>query len=155
MKGKNTVAAEVYRNSDGSFLEAQDMYRLPGIFRTVALYATPKVQIRDLQVIPDYQNGSGSLDVTVNLRNLNSKKAALTNYKIRYSLFANKLYSDETYFVKSSEVSVGAEKAKTILNPNEQINLKKSVLNYTDIKPWSAEEPNRYVLVAELMDKKQ
>ena len=154
VKGKNTVAAEVYRNSDGSFLEAQDMYRLPGIFRTVALYATPKVQIRDLQVIPDYQNGTGSLDVTINLRNLNSKKAALTNYKIRYSLFANKLYSDETYFVKSSEVPVGAEKAKVVLNPNEQINFKKSVLNYGDIKPWSAEEPNRYVLVAELMDKK-
>ena len=37
-KGKNIVAAEVYRSSDGSFLEAQDMFRLPGIFRTVALY---------------------------------------------------------------------------------------------------------------------
>lgn len=52
-KGKNTVAAEVYRSSDGSFLEAQDMFRLPGIFRTVALYSTPKVQVRDLVVIPD------------------------------------------------------------------------------------------------------
>lgn len=51
-KGKNTVAAEVYRSSDGSFLEAQDMFRLPGIFRTVAL-STPKVQVRDLVVIPD------------------------------------------------------------------------------------------------------
>ena len=53
-KGKNTVAAEVYRSSDGSFLEAQDMFRLPGIFRTVALYSTPKVQVRDLVVIPDW-----------------------------------------------------------------------------------------------------
>ncbi|MBK3520068.1 sugar-binding domain-containing protein, partial [Carboxylicivirga marina] len=32
-KGTNVIAAEVYRNSDGSFLEAQDMFRLPGIFR--------------------------------------------------------------------------------------------------------------------------
>ena len=31
VKGENTVAVEVYRSSDGSFLEAQDMYRLPGI----------------------------------------------------------------------------------------------------------------------------
>ena len=53
-KGKNTVAAEVYRSSDGSFLEAQDMFRLPGKSSvTVALYSTPKVQVRDLVVIPD------------------------------------------------------------------------------------------------------
>ena len=31
---ENTVAVEVYRHSDGSFLESQDMFRLPGIFRT-------------------------------------------------------------------------------------------------------------------------
>ena len=47
-KGKNTVAAEVYRSSDGSFLEAQDMFRLPGIIRTVALYSVPKVHFSDL-----------------------------------------------------------------------------------------------------------
>lgn len=61
-KGKNTVAAEVYRSSDGSFLEAQDMFRLPGIFRTVALYSVPKVHFRDLVATPDldatYTDGS-------------------------------------------------------------------------------------------------
>lgn len=35
--GENLVAVEVYRNSDGSFLEAQDMFRLPGIFRMVSV----------------------------------------------------------------------------------------------------------------------
>ena len=38
-KGENLVAVEVYRHSDGSFLESQDMFRLPGIFRTVSLTA--------------------------------------------------------------------------------------------------------------------
>ena len=33
VKGTNVVAVEVYRSSDGSFLEAQDMFRLPGIYR--------------------------------------------------------------------------------------------------------------------------
>lgn len=51
-KGENIVAAEVYRNSDGSFLEAQDMFRLPGIFRTVSLTSTAKVQVRDFRVFP-------------------------------------------------------------------------------------------------------
>ena len=49
---ENVIAVEVYRNSDGSFLEAQDMFRLPGIFRSVYLTAKPKVHLRDLQVIP-------------------------------------------------------------------------------------------------------
>ena len=59
--GDNVVAVEVYRNSDGSFLEAQDMFRLPGIFRSVSLTSTAQVQIRDLRVFPDldanYENG--------------------------------------------------------------------------------------------------
>ncbi len=47
------MAVEVYRHSDGSFLESQDMFRLPGIFRTVALTAKPQVQVRDFKAIPD------------------------------------------------------------------------------------------------------
>jgi beta-galactosidase len=35
--GENVIAVEVYRNSDGSFLEAQDMFRLPGICRSVSV----------------------------------------------------------------------------------------------------------------------
>ena len=74
-KGKNIVAAEVYRSSDGSFLEAQDMFRLPGIFRTVALYSTPKVHFRDLVVTPDLDATytDGSLTVKADIRNLDKK----------------------------------------------------------------------------------
>ena len=39
--GKNVIAAEVYRWSDGSYLEDQDMWRLSGIYRNVYLFATP------------------------------------------------------------------------------------------------------------------
>ena len=49
-KGENVVAVEVYRSSDGSFLEAQDMFRLPGIFRSTYLTSTPQVKIEDLVV---------------------------------------------------------------------------------------------------------
>lgn len=40
--GKNTLACEVYRWSDGSYLEDQDMFRLSGIHRNVYMYATQK-----------------------------------------------------------------------------------------------------------------
>ena len=46
-KGENVVAAEVYRHSDGAYLECQDMFRLSGIFRNVSIFALPKVHIRD------------------------------------------------------------------------------------------------------------
>lgn len=98
-KGKNTVAAEVYRSSDGSFLEAQDMFRLPGIFRTVALYSVPKVHFRDLVATPDLDvtYTDGSLTVNAEIRNLDKK--AIKDYKVYYSLYANKLYSDENTLV--------------------------------------------------------
>ena len=78
VKGENKVAVEVYRSSDGSFLEAQDMVRLPGIFRSVRLYSTSKIQIADLVAIPDIDadTNTASLDVTATLRNLTGKSAA-------------------------------------------------------------------------------
>ncbi len=49
-KGKNTLAAEVYRWCDGSYLEDQDMFRMSGIYRNVYLFAAPSVHIRDFAV---------------------------------------------------------------------------------------------------------
>ena len=48
--GKNTVCLEVYRYSDGSYLEDQDMFRLSGIFRSVWLLRRPAERITDFFV---------------------------------------------------------------------------------------------------------
>lgn len=45
--GKNRLAVEVYRWSDGSYLEDQDMWRFSGIFRSVQLWVRPLVHISD------------------------------------------------------------------------------------------------------------
>lgn len=147
-KGKNTVAAEVYRSSDGSFLEAQDMFRLPGIFRTVALYSVPKVHFRDLVVTPDLDATytDGSLTVNAEIRNLDKK--AIKDYKVYYSLYANKLYSDENTLVDGF-LSPVIDK----IAPNETGSVQ-TVLKVKAPNKWSAEFPYRYTLVAELKDKK-
>jgi beta-galactosidase len=149
-KGNNVLAAEVYRNSDGSFLEAQDMYRLPGIFRTVSLYSTPKVQVRDLNVIPDldatYTNGS--LTINADIRNLGKGKA--NGYKMVYTLYANKLYSDETTPVTGVEATASVE----LVAANQTVESQKAVMKVQAPNKWSAEEPYRYTLVAELKDAK-
>ena len=49
-EGRNKLAVEVYRWSDGSYLECQDMWRLSGIFREVQLWVRPLVHIADYKV---------------------------------------------------------------------------------------------------------
>ncbi|MFK8303070.1 glycoside hydrolase family 2 TIM barrel-domain containing protein [Capnocytophaga stomatis] len=147
-KGKNTVAVEVYRNSDGSFLEAQDMFRLAGIFRSVALTATPKVQIRDLQVIPDLDNNyqNGELTISAEIRNLDKKQAQ--GYKIEYSLYETKLYSDENKEVGKPIFSTSFDVS------SQNSSVVKTKFPLENPKKWSSEFPHRYVLVAQLKDKK-
>lgn len=148
-KGENTVAVEVYRNSDGSFLEAQDMFRLPGIFRSVSLYSTSPLQVRDLVVIPDLTDDytNGELQITASIRNLTDKN--LEDCRMYYSLYANKLYSDENERVSGVEVVSAPVSISSGAEANVRTNLRIQNPN-----KWSAEAPWRYTLVGELKDKK-
>ncbi len=55
-KGKNKIAVKVYRWADGSYLEAQDHWRMSGIEREVFLQAVPKVRLADFTVRTDFDN---------------------------------------------------------------------------------------------------
>ncbi|RKO70367.1 DUF4981 domain-containing protein [Sphingobacterium puteale] len=147
--GENVLAVEVYRNSDASFLEDQDMFRLPGIFRDVSLTSTPKIQVRDLAAIPtlDDRYENGTLKITGTVRNLSDKKAE--GYKLVYSLYKNKLYSDENTLVDQAEVSAVVPQLDA-----KASNSIEATLAVKNPDKWSAELPYRYTLVAELKDKK-
>ena len=125
MEGMNTVAVEVYRNSDASNLEAQDMFRLPGIFRSVALEARPKVFVRDIRVTPSLTDLHVEAEIV----------GGEAGQSLTYHLFENTLYADDNV-------------------PVADFNGQASVcdLAYPDAKPWSAEAPQRYTLVGELKD---
>ena len=125
VKGANVLAVEVYRNSDGSNLEAQDMFRLPGIFRSVALEAKPQVSVRNIKVTPSMT--SLKIDAEVS--------SAVQGMYIDYQLFENELYSDENKPVSKYPRQVAC-----------------CTLDYLGAKPWSAEAPHRYTLVGELKD---
>lgn len=148
---ENTVAVEVYRHSDGSFLESQDMFRLPGIFRTVALTAKPQVQVRDFKAIPDLDEtySNAKLHITAQLQNLSKK--AIKGYTIQYSLYANRLYSDENTLL--SGVTASAKFAGK-LNAKGEISLEATLDAANKVNLWSAEAPHRYTLVGELKDGK-
>ncbi len=147
VKGENVVAVEVYRNSDGSFLEAQDMYRLPGIFRDTYLTSTSKVEVRDMKINTDLTANGASVEVNAKLRNLGKKAAK--GYTLNYSVYENKLYSDD--IVGQVGQPVASESFTLEKDDNKAISTK---FNIDNAKLWSAEEPNRYTLVVELKDKK-
>ncbi|WP_052572968.1 glycoside hydrolase family 2 TIM barrel-domain containing protein [Haloferula sp. BvORR071] len=67
--GENSISAEVYQNSDGSYLEDQDMWRMSGIFRDVYLWTSPPIDVRDhwLQagLSDDYKKGKLRFTATV------------------------------------------------------------------------------------------
>lgn len=65
--GENTLAVEVFRWSDGSYLECQDMFRMSGIFRDVELLSAPKLAVYDHYVTTTIAPDRSKAKVNVNL----------------------------------------------------------------------------------------
>ncbi len=144
--GKNVIAAEVYRYSDGSYLECQDMWRLSGIFRDVYLYSTPKVQIRDFFVHTDFEGKPGkkdyslsNLSIEVNVDN-RSETAGTTIVQGELINAAGKTVATMSSFPLS--IAAGAEVQTTLKAQVAQPAL------------WSAEKPNLYRLLLTLRNEK-
>jgi len=142
---ENVLAVEVYRSSDGSFLEAQDMFRLPGIFRTVALEAKPKIQVRDFTITPDLsaEGDDGKLTLTASIKNLTT--LPVDGWTLTYYLYKNVLYSDENMLVETYDVDDAFDIA-----PDGASTAVTTTLNVRKPARWSAEAPWRYTVVGEL-----
>ena len=149
VEGENILAVEVYRNSDASFLESQDMFRLPGIFRTVSLTARNPIELRDIRVRTDLdaQYKDAVANIEVDVRNLTKKTAK--NYQVKVQLYKNELYSDNNKIVDGAVAVNGV--AQLPKGETTTVNIPLAV---ADPAKWSAEEPNRYTLVVSLLDKK-
>ena len=84
-EGENVLAVEVYQNSDGSYLEDQDMWRMSGIFRDVYLWTSPQLDVRDHWVqaglTPDFKQGTLRVSTTVVNESSETKGA-----KVRFTL---------------------------------------------------------------------
>lgn len=138
-EGENTLAVEVYRWSDGSYLEDQDFWRLSGIDRDVYLVTTPKIRIRDFFATPHLENNykDGKLVVDVAIENK----------------------SDQNKGKQTVEVALFDAEGKEIERVNKQVNATKEgnallELQVSNVKLWSAEKPYLYQLVINLKDAK-
>ena len=137
-KGKNTVAVQVLRWHDGSYLEDQDFWRISGIERDVFIYATNKVTVKDFRVISDLENDykDGVFNLSLQVGN-NSNGGSKNTVSIQLLDAEKAVYSEN----KSVDIK---KRSNTTINFNAKL---------SDIKTWNAETPNLYTLLIELKDK--
>ncbi len=137
--GVNTLALQIFRWTDGSFLECQDFWRISGIEREVFLYAQPKQRIEDFEVTSTLDGAykNGLLSLSVRLENHTADKSeALLSYR---------LMDNQHVMASHSETNQLMGSGKTEVRFNATL---------ANINPWSAEHPNLYTLILELKDDK-
>ncbi|MFF1375985.1 glycoside hydrolase family 2 TIM barrel-domain containing protein [Streptomyces sp. NPDC058308] len=136
--GENTLSVEVYRWSDGSWLEDQDMIDLSGIFRDVYVYSVPGTHLHDLGVRTDLDGAfrDAVLSVTTVVRERGARTAA---GELRI----------EAVLHDADGRPVPGARLTGVPVPDRPLTLKATVE-----RPalWSAEQPHLYTLVVTLRD---
>lgn len=145
-KGENRMAVEVFRWSDGSYLEDQDMWRFSGIFRKVYLYSTPPEHLEDFFVraslINHYENGK--LHITAKVRNA-------SNENFPPAIVEAYLYNQHGKLVGNGPVV----KARTLTDiPAGTDGIAELRATIPHPRKWTAETPNLYTVVLVLKDAK-
>lgn len=139
-EGKNKIAVEVYRWSDGSYLEDQDMFRFTGIFRDVTVYATPKTELNNFYVTTKFEKGDftkARLSLQVWARNFDGKGGEATcDARLLDKEGKEVAALQSKFFVATTGVMSNGKAEMTVQNP----------------KLWSAEKPYLYTLKMTLTD---
>ena len=134
--GKNKLAVEVYRWSDGSYLEDQDMWRLSGIFRPVQLWVRPQTHICDYKVTSDLNSDFSQATIHANISLCQTGKKAAKDLRVVFKMDGRELVGNVKSLLAGDTTTVA-------LNlPLEHPRL------------WSAEKPNLYPFSIELQDMK-
>ncbi|MDR0505952.1 MAG: DUF4981 domain-containing protein, partial [Dysgonamonadaceae bacterium] len=140
-QGKNTVAIEGYRWSDGAYLEDQDFWRLSGFDRSVYLYSTAQIRIFDFFAKADldasYKNGLFSLDV-----NLKNYHETVQKVQLEIKLLDK---NNKTIFTQRKDLAcnVSAEAGENQIQFSQKVSAP-----YL----WSNETPYLYTLLLTLKD---
>ncbi|MBN1466787.1 DUF4981 domain-containing protein [candidate division KSB1 bacterium] len=137
-QGRNVLAVQVIRWSDGSYLEDQDFWRLSGIYRDVYLVARPHVYLRDFQIITDLDQHYENATLTIEFSVMNASVKAVKDHAIAIRLAGHGL--DVTENVKVPEIDARKEGYLTF---SRQI---------AAPKKWSAEIPDLYTITFALHD---
>lgn len=133
--GRNRLAVQVFRWSDGSYLECQDMFRMSGIFRDVYLYTTPLVGVRDHYITSELTPASGYSEGRMNVLLTLDNRDRMSGEK---NLIV-RLFDPLGKIVAETEQTVKFSDKNTQYTVNASMNLK-------NLLPWTAETPNLYTV---------
>ena len=134
--GSNRICIILYRWSDGSYLECQDMWRMSGITRDVTLYSLPKVHI-------DYYRIDALLDTSDYTTGI---------LDIYFRTLRDIAYQD--LFIETSIPEAGITKRQPLYELSDNISLAHFGCKIKNVRPWTAESPNLYTLRIRLLDDK-
>ena len=153
-KGENQIAVEVYKYSDGSYLEDQDFWRFGGIHRDVLLYHTPDVRLRDFAIRTEQQPSSTQREWSLFI----NPQFSVYNGETAEGCILVATLLDDTGSIGSDTVAADevldlAHKAARMNEWYPQRGYRK--FNRMEIKVdnprlWSAEYPNLYTLHLQL-----
>ncbi|MEM8893174.1 MAG: glycoside hydrolase family 2 TIM barrel-domain containing protein [Bacteroidota bacterium] len=148
-EGKNTLAVQVYRWSDGSYLEDQDHWRLSGIHREVKLMAAPKVQLYDhyvrTELDDDYEDAILMIRPDVKVFD----NVDYANWSLSAQLY------DKAEAVLESPLTIAVEDIiEESYHPRGNVKFGLMSTEVKNPKKWTAETPFLYDLVLELKDAK-
>ncbi|MFJ1668257.1 glycoside hydrolase family 2 TIM barrel-domain containing protein [Streptomyces bottropensis] len=142
--GSNQIAVEVYRYSDGDWLEDQDMIRLSGIFRSVYLYSTPAVHLRDFKLDTPLADGYTSAELSVTA----SVRAYEAGHEGAYSV-ETQLYDAGGHAVWSRPLVQSVTVGASAVGEDVTVQAARAV---PSPELWSAEHPTLYTAVLHLRD---
>ena len=144
--GENTLAVQVMRYSDGSYLEDQDMWLLSGIQRDVILYSKPRVALRDFSVRTRFDNRYQDAWLSVEAKI--SRVPDMRDYSVEAMLYdhvGNSVFETPISAYIEDETSFSfPPRKKTAAVIIEQ--------HVEDLRQWTAETPYLYRLVLALID---
>ena len=130
-EGKNSIAVQVFRWSDGSYLEGQDMWFLSGIFRDVYLLSIPENSIRDFRLESDFARDYSRASVNVDVEQWN-------NFEKGYKLQVRILNSELQEIASVKKKTDGFRQSFS--------------LEITPPELWTAETPYLYTVLINLCD---
>ena len=151
-EGENQIAVEVYKYSDGSYLEDQDFWRFGGIHRDVLLYHTPDIHLRDVAIRTTQDKDCWTLAINPQFSVYNGNTGE--GYRLVSTLLDGTLAvcCDS---IATDEVLDLAHKAARMNEWFPQRGYRKfnrMEMRVSNPKLWSCEQPHLYTLLMELKD---
>ncbi len=147
-EGENSLAIQVIRFSDTSYIEDQDQWWHAGIHRNVELYATEEVHIQDIYAKPvlDLETGKGSVTVEVKL---GGENRAPLDHSVEVSLTAPRTSKKVKPAVKKARGILDKPHYYRVIGTGPKVDI---ALQMGRVKAWSAETPHLYQLDITLKD---